>query len=325
MARSPCCEKQHTNKGAWSKEEDERLIKYIKTHGEGCWRSLPKAAGLARCGKSCRLRWINYLRPDLKRGNFTREEDELIIRLHNEVGNKWSQIAQQLKGRTDNEIKNYWNTHIKRKLYGRGVDPSTHKPLKPASASASAAAGGSTSSTTTASAIALPTNLINKPAVIPVVPTTSGSSVSHKSLNTKSVFPVLSFNGGLNKKLVVTDSGYGGLDKKLVVTDSGYGGVEDSVSNSSSGVTVEEPSLPYPPQINLELSLAPPFQQPQALAVAPQGVCLCTQAIGLHGNGSCCCMNSRAMIGVSAAAPPSATTGTGNDFFRFFGAGFIKF
>ncbi|XP_058088279.1 myb-related protein 308-like [Magnolia sinica] len=129
MGRSPCCEKAHTNKGAWTKEEDQRLISYIKAHGEGCWRSLPKAAGLLRCGKSCRLRWINYLRPDLKRGNFTDEEDELIIKLHSLLGNKWSLIAGRLPGRTDNEIKNYWNTHIKRKLLSRGLDPQTHRPI----------------------------------------------------------------------------------------------------------------------------------------------------------------------------------------------------
>ncbi|KAH1032266.1 hypothetical protein J1N35_044440 [Gossypium stocksii] len=129
MGRSPCCEKAHTNKGAWTKEEDQRLINYIRVHGEGCWRSLPKAAGLLRCGKSCRLRWINYLRPDLKRGNFTEEEDELIIKLHSLLGNKWSLIAGRLPGRTDNEIKNYWNTHIKRKLISRGIDPQTHRPL----------------------------------------------------------------------------------------------------------------------------------------------------------------------------------------------------
>nr|BAA23338.1 OSMYB2 [Oryza sativa] len=123
MGRSPCCEKAHTNKGAWTKEEDQRLIAHINQHGEGCWRSLPKAAGLLRCGKSCRLRWINYLRPDLKRGNFTDEEDELIIKLHELLGNKWSLIAGRLPGRTDNEIKNYWNTHIKRKLLARGLDP----------------------------------------------------------------------------------------------------------------------------------------------------------------------------------------------------------
>ncbi|XP_030527268.1 transcription factor MYB8 [Rhodamnia argentea] len=135
MGRSPCCEKAHTNKGAWTKEEDQRLIHYIRLHGEGCWRSLPKAAGLLRCGKSCRLRWINYLRPDLKRGNFTEEEDELIIKLHSLLGNKWSLIAGRLPGRTDNEIKNYWNTHIKRKLISQGIDPQTHRPLTSSAAS----------------------------------------------------------------------------------------------------------------------------------------------------------------------------------------------
>nr|AQP25674.1 MYB transcription factor [Allium cepa] len=129
MGRSPCCEKGHRNKGAWTKDEDEKLISYIQAHGEGCWRSLPKAAGLLRCGKSCRLRWINYLRPDIKRGNFTEEEDELIIKLHSLLGNKWSLIASKLAGRTDNEIKNYWNTHIKRKLLNRGIDPQNHRPL----------------------------------------------------------------------------------------------------------------------------------------------------------------------------------------------------
>ncbi|CAL4896690.1 unnamed protein product [Urochloa decumbens] len=129
MGRSPCCEKAHTNKGAWTKEEDKRLVSYIRAHGEGCWRALPKAAGLLRCGKSCRLRWINYLRPDLKRGNFTEEEDDVIIKLHQILGNKWSLIAGRLPGRTDNEIKNYWNTHIKRKLLARGIDPKTHRPL----------------------------------------------------------------------------------------------------------------------------------------------------------------------------------------------------
>ncbi|EOA17172.1 hypothetical protein CARUB_v10005438mg [Capsella rubella] len=129
MGRSPCCEKDHTNKGAWTKEEDDKLISYIKAHGEGCWRSLPRSAGLQRCGKSCRLRWINYLRPDLKRGNFTLDEDDLIIKLHSLLGNKWSLIATRLPGRTDNEIKNYWNTHVKRKLLRKGIDPATHRPI----------------------------------------------------------------------------------------------------------------------------------------------------------------------------------------------------
>ncbi|KAH9307895.1 hypothetical protein KI387_035806 [Taxus chinensis] len=131
MGRSPCCEKAHTNKGAWTKEEDEKLVAHIRAHGEGCWRSLPKAAGLLRCGKSCRLRWVNYLRPDLRRGNFSEEEDELVIKMHALLGNKWSLIAGRLPGRTDNEIKNYWNTHIKRKLQSRGTDPQSRRPIQP--------------------------------------------------------------------------------------------------------------------------------------------------------------------------------------------------
>ncbi|KAJ6890999.1 transcription repressor MYB4-like [Populus alba x Populus x berolinensis] len=125
--RKPCCDKQDTNKGAWSKEEDQKLIDYIRKHGEGCWRSLPQAAGLLRCGKSCRLRWINYLRPDLKRGNFGEDEEDLIIKLHALLGNRWSLIAGRLPGRTDNEVKNYWNSHLRRKLINMGIDPNNHR------------------------------------------------------------------------------------------------------------------------------------------------------------------------------------------------------
>ncbi|XP_057970672.1 myb-related protein 330-like [Malania oleifera] len=125
--RKPCCDKQGTNKGAWSKQEDQKLIDYIRSHGEGSWRSLPKAAGLHRCGKSCRLRWINYLRPDIKRGNFAQDEEDLIIKLHALLGNRWSLIAGRLPGRTDNEVKNYWNSHIKRKLISMGIDPNNHR------------------------------------------------------------------------------------------------------------------------------------------------------------------------------------------------------
>ncbi|KAL8205946.1 hypothetical protein R6Q57_009497 [Mikania cordata] len=129
MGRHSCCYKQKLRKGLWSPEEDEKLIRHISNFGHGCWSSVPKLAGLARCGKSCRLRWINYLRPDLKRGTFSLHEEKLIIELHDVLGNKWSQIAAQLPGRTDNEIKNHWNSSIKKKLRQRGVDPNTHKPL----------------------------------------------------------------------------------------------------------------------------------------------------------------------------------------------------
>ncbi|XP_010916352.1 MYB-like transcription factor 4 isoform X1 [Elaeis guineensis] len=124
--RKPCCDKQDTNKGAWTKQEDEKLINYIRAHGEGSWRSLPKAAGLLRCGKSCRLRWINYLRPNVKRGNFGEDEEDLIIKLHALLGNRWSLIAGRLPGRTDNEVKNYWNSHLRRKLMSMGIDPNNH-------------------------------------------------------------------------------------------------------------------------------------------------------------------------------------------------------
>ncbi|KAA8545325.1 hypothetical protein F0562_020109 [Nyssa sinensis] len=129
MGRHSCCYKQKLRKGLWSPEEDEKLIKHITKNGHGCWSSVPKLAGLQRCGKSCRLRWINYLRPDLKRGTFSQQEENLIIELHAALGNRWSQIATQLPGRTDNEIKNLWNSSIKKKLRQRGIDPNTHKPL----------------------------------------------------------------------------------------------------------------------------------------------------------------------------------------------------
>ncbi|KAB1209435.1 Transcription factor TT2 [Morella rubra] len=100
----------------WSAREDKILMDYIKVHGEGKWRDLPERAGLKRCGKSCRLRWLNYLRPDIKRGNISVEEEELIVRLHKLLGNRWSLIAGRLPGRTDNEIKNYWNTNLSKRV-----------------------------------------------------------------------------------------------------------------------------------------------------------------------------------------------------------------
>ncbi|CAN1758697.1 Transcription factor MYB20 [Linum perenne] len=118
MGRQPCCDKVGLKKGPWTADEDRKLINFILTHGQCCWRAVPKLAGLLRCGKSCRLRWTNYLRPDLKRGLLSESEEKLVIDLHAQLGN-------------NNEIKNHWNTHIKKKLRKMGIDPVTHQPLLP--------------------------------------------------------------------------------------------------------------------------------------------------------------------------------------------------
>ncbi|CAB4280802.1 unnamed protein product [Prunus armeniaca] len=103
-------------KGLWTVEEDRILMDYIRVHGKGKWNRVNKVTGLKRGGKSCRLRWMNYLSPSVKRGDFSEEEDDLIIRLHNLLGNRWSLIAGRVPGRTDNQVKNHWNTHLSKKL-----------------------------------------------------------------------------------------------------------------------------------------------------------------------------------------------------------------
>ncbi|ONK63736.1 uncharacterized protein A4U43_C07F18380 [Asparagus officinalis] len=109
MGRAPCCDKSKVKKGPWSPEEDTKLKEFIEKNGTG---------GLKRCGKSCRLRWLNYLRPNIKHGDFSEDEDRIICTLFATIGSRWSIIAAQLPGRTDNDIKNYWNTKLKKKLLG---------------------------------------------------------------------------------------------------------------------------------------------------------------------------------------------------------------
>ncbi|XP_074589100.1 transcription factor MYB36-like [Curcuma longa] len=119
MGRAPCCDKANVKKGPWSAEEDAKLKAYIEKNGTGGnWIALPHKIGLKRCGKSCRLRWLNYLRPNIKHGGFSEEEDQIILSLYISIGSRWSIIAAQLPGRTDNDIKNYWNTKLKKKLLG---------------------------------------------------------------------------------------------------------------------------------------------------------------------------------------------------------------
>ncbi|QCE09376.1 transcription factor RAX2-like [Vigna unguiculata] len=130
MGRAPCCDKANVKRGPWSPEEDSKLKEYIEKHGTGGnWIALPQKAGLRRCGKSCRLRWLNYLRPNIKHGEFSDEEDRIICSLYANIGSRWSIIAAQLPGRTDNDIKNYWNTKLKRKLMG--LLPASHQRIAP--------------------------------------------------------------------------------------------------------------------------------------------------------------------------------------------------
>ncbi|KAG8366373.1 hypothetical protein BUALT_Bualt17G0073000 [Buddleja alternifolia] len=109
MGKSSCCDKTGLKKGPWTPEEDQKLLTYIQEHGHGSWRALPPKA-------------------DIKRGEFSLEEEQTIIQLHALLGNRWSTIAKHLSKRTDNEIKNYWNTHLKKRFTKMGIDPMTHKP-----------------------------------------------------------------------------------------------------------------------------------------------------------------------------------------------------
>ncbi|KAJ8552858.1 hypothetical protein K7X08_020251 [Anisodus acutangulus] len=120
MPRVPQLQQKSTNmeeiikKGAWSPEEDQKLRAYIMRYGIWNWRKMPKFVGLSRTGRSCRLRWMNYLCPDVKRGPFSVEEVETVIKMYDELGNRWSAIAAKLPGRTDNEVKNFFHTHLKK-------------------------------------------------------------------------------------------------------------------------------------------------------------------------------------------------------------------
>ncbi|KAJ9568096.1 hypothetical protein OSB04_004062 [Centaurea solstitialis] len=144
MGRPPCCDKIGVKKGPWTPEEDIILVSYIQENGPGNWRSVPTNTGLLRCSKSCRLRWTNYLRPGIKRGNFTDQEEKMIIHLQALLGNRWAAIASYLPQRTDNDIKNYWNTHLKKKLskiQGNSSDQENRHHSKGSNSSSSSETG----------------------------------------------------------------------------------------------------------------------------------------------------------------------------------------
>ncbi|TMW95174.1 hypothetical protein EJD97_009272 [Solanum chilense] len=119
-------------KGPWKEEEDQVLIKHVKKYGPRDWSSIRSKGLLQRTGKSCRLRWVNKLRPNLKNGvKFSAEEERTVIELQAQFGNKWARIATYMPGRTDNDVKNFWSSRQKRlaKILRNSV-PQPSKPQK---------------------------------------------------------------------------------------------------------------------------------------------------------------------------------------------------
>ncbi|KAL4566556.1 hypothetical protein LXL04_030673 [Taraxacum kok-saghyz] len=131
MVRPPCCDKLTMRKGPWNEEDDAQMLAFVTKQPTPNWQAAaPKKPGLRRCGKTCRLRKTNVATNDhIRHQTFTQQEEELIIKLHSAIGSRWPIIAQQLPGRTDNDVKNYWNTKLKKKLSAMGIDPVTHRPF----------------------------------------------------------------------------------------------------------------------------------------------------------------------------------------------------
>ncbi|XP_010909695.1 uncharacterized protein [Elaeis guineensis] len=234
MGRAPCCDKANVKRGPWSPEEDAVLKNYIEKHGTvGNWIALPQKAGLKRCGKSCRLRWLNYLRPDIKHGGFTGEEDIAICTLYNKIGSRWSVIASKLRGRTDNDVKNYWNTKLKKKMINGQISLPTNITT-PSSPSPSTSTSTSTSR-------------IHSPAPPPQPPLLPATATNTQSYNGAADFSVrldtrLGTSFGFPYKLyseMAQFSMMGLMDQRDFSGSMSVSPSEDISAASSSSITVD--------------------------------------------------------------------------------------
>ncbi|CAN8255003.1 unnamed protein product [Cochlearia groenlandica] len=135
---------EEKRKGPWTEQEDNHLVNFVSLFGDRRWDFIAKVSGLNRTGKSCRLRWVNYLHPGLKRGKMTPHEERLVLELHAKLGNRWSKIARKLPGRTDNEIKNYWRTHMRKQAQEK-----KRCPASPSSSFSNCCSSSMTTTTTT--------------------------------------------------------------------------------------------------------------------------------------------------------------------------------